>query len=183
MYPPKRENFLSKNQLLAQTLQRLLVLIRRCCISPHRQTEFGGTNSKFIQRYLEHCEVDVDHFDGVTLGTINAIEDLTELDISIYEIDVENDQLVAILSRSSIKKHSKSVTFLSFRITTVTRRTSMLFSIVPVVKVLTNFFTSIPLCDVICQFVMKKSKKNSQILRTNEKNSVRKTFEVWNYCS
>ena len=47
--------------------------------------------ANLFQRYMEHCEVDVNDFKGVTLETINAIEDLTELNITIYEIEVEND--------------------------------------------------------------------------------------------
>ena len=43
----------------------------------------------------------------------NSIRWLTELNISIYEIEVENEQLVGVLSRRSIIKHSRSVTFLS----------------------------------------------------------------------
>ena len=70
--------------------------------------------ANLFQRHLEHCEVDVNDFEGVTSETINAIEDLTELNISIYEIEVENDQLVGLLSRRSINKHSRSVTLLSY---------------------------------------------------------------------
>ena len=33
--------------------------------------------AELFQRYLEHCEVDVNDFKGATLETINAIEDLT----------------------------------------------------------------------------------------------------------
>ena len=68
-----------------------------------------------FQRYLEHCEVDVNDFKGVTLETINAIEDLTELNIGIYKIEVENDQLVGVLSRRSINKLSRSVALLIFQ--------------------------------------------------------------------
>ena len=53
-------------------------------------------------------------FKGVTLETINAIEDLTDLNISIYEIEVGNDRLVGVLSRRGINKHSRSVTLLSY---------------------------------------------------------------------
>ena len=35
--------------------------------------------------------------------------------ISIYDIEVENDQLVGVLSRRSINKHSRSVTLLSYQ--------------------------------------------------------------------
>ena len=71
--------------------------------------------ANLLPRFLEHCKVDNDDFDGVTLEAINDIEDLTELNVSIYEIEVENYQLVGVLSRRSINKHSKSVTLLSYQ--------------------------------------------------------------------
>ena len=71
--------------------------------------------ANLFQRFLEHCKVDINDFDEVTLEAINDIEDLTELNISIYEIEVENDQLVGVLSRRSINKHSRSVTLLSYQ--------------------------------------------------------------------
>ena len=71
--------------------------------------------ANLLPRFLEHCKVDNNDFGGVTLEAIHDIEDLTELNISIYEMEVENDQLVGVLSRHSINKFPRSVTLLSYQ--------------------------------------------------------------------
>ena len=159
------------------------MLHKSSCISPHRQTRFE-TNSEanLFQRYLEHYEVDINDFEGVTLEKINAIEDLTEVKISIIEVEVDNDQLVGLLLRRNINKHSRSLTLRVITITSVTRRTSTPFSIASAVNVVTNVSASTPTCDVICHFVLKRSRKNSQTLRTKRKKQWSKNF-VWNYNS
>ena len=51
-----------------------------------------------------------------------------------------------------------------------------MFSIASAVKIVTSLSASIAICDVICQFVVKKSGKNSQTLRTNWEKQCSKNF-------
>ena len=156
LYPQKQEDILSINQFLVQTVQQQLVLIKSCCISPHRQTKFGGTDSESFPAIFELLKVDINDFDGVTLEAINDIEDLTELNISIYEIENENDQLVGVSSRRSNNKHSRSVTHLSYQNhICYTKDLSAVFNCFRCENCNT-FSRSMPICAVICQFVVKK---------------------------
>ena len=123
--------------------------------------------ANLFQQYLEHCEVDVNDFEGVPSETINAIEDLTELNVSIYEIAVENGQLVGPLSRRSINKHSRSVTLLSYyNHICYTKDLNAVFNCFRCENCNKFFFKHsnlrrhLPVCS-------EKYKKNSQNLRTN----------------
>ena len=130
----------------------------------------------FFQRYLEHCEVDGNDFKGVPLETINAIEDLIELNIGIYGIEIETDQLVGVLSRRSINKHSRSVTLRSYE------------NHICYTKDLNAVFNCFRCehCNIIfrkhsnlrrqCQFVVKRSRKKPENLRTNLKKQCSKNF-------
>ena len=93
-----------------------------------------------------------------------------------YEIEVENDQLVGVLSRCSINKRSRNVTLLSYQNhVCYTKDLNAVFNCFRC-KIVTSFSASIPICDVICQFVVKKSEKNSQTLRTNWKKQCSKNI-------
>ena len=90
-----------------------LCLIRANAIQLTGKQILEHRKANLFQRCLEYGKVFVDDFD-VTLETINGT-DLTKLNISIYEIEVENDQLSGILKRQSITKYPRSITLLSYQ--------------------------------------------------------------------
>ena len=67
-----------------------------------------------FHRYVEQSNIDVAEFQGVTLESVKDIEDLTELNISIYDIELDNEKLIGVLSHRSINKYSKSIKLLRY---------------------------------------------------------------------
>ena len=54
--------------------------------------------ANLFHRYVEHSEIDAVEFQGITLESVKDVEDLTELNISIYDIELDNEKLIGALS-------------------------------------------------------------------------------------
>ena len=71
--------------------------------------------ANLFHRYVEHSKMDVAEFQGVTLESVNDIEELTELNINIYDMELDNEKLIVVLSHRSINEYSKSIKLLRYQ--------------------------------------------------------------------
>ena len=67
-----------------------------------------------FHRFVEHSKIDVAEFQGINLESVKDIEDLTELKISVYNIELDNEKLIGVLSHRCINKYSKGIQLLRY---------------------------------------------------------------------
>ena len=90
-------------------------MFRALALHFHGNEKQEEETSKIFNLFLKNSEKgDVSNFQGVHLNDIPKVEDLLQLNIFLYDIDIVNGELNGELCRRSIQKYQKSAKLLRY---------------------------------------------------------------------
>ena len=92
-----------------------LCLFRASVLHLHGNKKLEEETSKIFNLFLNNSEEgDVSKFQGLHLNDIPKVEDLSQLNIFLYDIDFVDGEFIAELCRRSIQKYENSVKLLRY---------------------------------------------------------------------
>ena len=92
-----------------------ICLFRALALRLHGNEKLEEETSKVFNLFLKNSEEgDVSRFQVVHLNDIPKVEDLLQLNIFLYDIDVVDGELIGELCRRSIQKYEKGVKLLRY---------------------------------------------------------------------
>ena len=93
-----------------------LCLFRALSLHLHGNEKLEEETSKIFNLFLNNCgEGDPSKFQGVHMTDNPKVEEMLHLNISLYDIDFVDGELIAELCRRSIQKYEKSVKLLRYK--------------------------------------------------------------------
>ena len=107
-------NCLTFEQNTRQPYNDNLCLFRALALHLYGNERLEEETSKLFNLYVQKKLVEAATFKGVCMDDIPTVEDLTSVNIFLYDIDIVDGTLVGELARRSIQKHSNTVRLLRY---------------------------------------------------------------------
>ena len=105
-------NCLTFEKNTRQSYNDILGLFRALALHLHGKEKLEVETSRIFNLFLNNSEErDVSKFQGVHLNDIPKIEDLAKLNISLYDLDFVDGELIGELCRRSIEKYENCQAF------------------------------------------------------------------------
>ena len=79
-----------------QLYEDCLCLLRAVSFHLTGNNNLEEQTANLFHRFVEHSKIDVAEFQGINFQGIPRDKDLTELNISIYDIELDNEKLIGV---------------------------------------------------------------------------------------